>query len=279
LKRNDYPVPRVLERLQLMKAEAIFAVVARLCKALVQIKAKEVKGALENPLKAAAQYRIILPNVSQDVTESVFQWVYFNNLQFVDANHLCNLYSSAKQLDLRELADRCLATLSTAANTTIDRAQAEGVSLLDLLNGLPAAASSTIPENYDPLSDVVGTIFRYVLPQKHPSTVLKTFVIEAIADSANPDLVGTLLQSMAVDSEMKDELCMAFSNRLCKLNNVLTQKNLSWYWKESSDDSLKSETEIKQDDGNASMKMPTDNVFNHHDVSRDLQSGEKIPGY
>jgi hypothetical protein len=244
-KRKDYPRSLVVQRLQLMKPEAVLNVTNRLYKALWRLKGQEESKAFKDEIKAAAQHRIILLNVDEDTVGSLLHWVYNSELQFLDAEHLCKIYSLAERLGLHELAENCLAKLFTAASTAIDDANIEGVSLQDLLDGIPAAANDSAHGNCDPLTGIVRTVFTFVLQQERPPAVLKQLVIEAIANSADSGVIETALQMMA--SEMKDELCMALSYRLSKLKNLLLQQKLSRYSEESSDASVKSEVPCNSD--------------------------------
>jgi hypothetical protein len=239
LKRKDYAVEQVSQRLQLMRAEAVLAVLHRLFLGLWRIKGTEEHKAILDKTKAAAQNLIILPKADEKTIGSVLNWVYNNELQHSSADHLCRMFSLAEHLGLQELTGTCLTKLSNAANKAIDEARMSGVSLQDLLNGTPTGADGGDHVLNESLYNVVNTVFTFVLGQERPPVVLKHLVIDSVAKSADPDLVETLLRSMA--GEAKDELCMALSRRLFKLEQTRSERSSSHSSDNSTRVSVKSE--------------------------------------
>jgi hypothetical protein len=239
VKRADYPSWGIAPRLQLMKPEAVLAVLKRLLLALRNLKTQEESKASKDSIKAAAQRRIVLPNADEDTVGSLLHWAYNNELHFLDASHLCNIYELAERLGLQELTEICLAKLSNAASAAIEDAEVAGISLRELLDGIQIAADDRPEGARDPLSDVVRTVFTFVLQQKRPPVILCHLVIEAVANSADPILVETSLKFMT--GEMKSQLCLALSYRLFKLTKVTLGQTRSHNSNDSSNVSVKSE--------------------------------------
>jgi hypothetical protein len=265
VKKKDYPISSALQRLQLMKAEVVLAVIERLHLALWKTKTLEDSKASTDVIKAAAQHRIILPNADQDTVASLVHWVYNSELQFLNAAHLYRIYGMAECLGMQELAEDCLSKLSIAASTAIDDAQIAGVPLQDLLDGITTDGDAHEANNL--LSDVVRTVFTSVVQQKQPPAVLKHLVIEAVANSSDPSLVETLLLTMA--SRLKDELCMALSSRLFELKKTMAKQKGAHNSDSSTNGSVKSEipssfnTDMKDNAEIASNGTATDYVATH----------------
>ena len=264
LKRADYPSSVIVPRLKLMKPEAVLAVLSRLYRALRKIKTQEEDKASRDSIKAAAQRRVILPYVDEDIVGSLLHWIYNNELHFLDAAHLCNICEMAERLGLQELTDSCLAKLSSAASAALEHAGAANIPLRDLLEEIQTAVDSGTEAARDPLSGVVRIVFTFVLRQKCPPAILKHLVIEAVANSADPSVVDTSLGMMT--GEMKDQLCMALSHRLSKLNNITLKRKRGHNSDASSGASVKSENpnnldaEMKEAGNNPSNDIPTDVV-------------------
>jgi hypothetical protein len=89
LQKKDLKGMGIQLRVQSLQARGVLNVAQRLFDELRQIKQEEKEAAETERLKAAAQRRIILPNVEDRVAKSLVHWVYNHGaLTYDDAEHL-----------------------------------------------------------------------------------------------------------------------------------------------------------------------------------------------
>lgn len=267
IKRKDYPSTQVLERLQVMKPEAVLAVLRRLYQSLWRIKATEEQKAANNELKAAAQQRILLPNVDENAVGAIVQWIYKGTLRFTDANNLCEIYGLAGRLGIQQLADTCMSKLSGGTLAALQHANIEGIHLQELLDRpQPPITQGSLP-------DLVRTVFFFVLKHEKPPAALKQLVIEAIADSADAGLLAVLLQIMNCD--VRGQLCIALTDRLAKVKMETKEHGAMDHNGHSSFDSMKSEvpfdegSESKYDWKGAGQPMSDSGFSTNHNAYPD----------
>lgn len=89
LQKKDLKNLGIQLRLQGLHSRGVLAVAQRLSEKLRHIKHEENEVSKSSFLKAAAQRRIILPNVEDRVIRSLVQWIYCQGtLTYEDAEHL-----------------------------------------------------------------------------------------------------------------------------------------------------------------------------------------------
>lgn len=89
LQKKDLPGMGIQSRLEALQSKGVLAVVNRVSEELRVVKQFEKDQASSDPIKAAAQGRIILRNTDARVVRSLVQWMYCHgSLTFQDAAHL-----------------------------------------------------------------------------------------------------------------------------------------------------------------------------------------------
>lgn len=247
IKKKDFSTYAVPNRLQILKAEAVHAVLRCLSDGLWRIKSFEDCKAVNDEIKAAAKDSIYISEVDSATVGPVVHWVYTGTLQYINAEQLCKCHNLAQHMGLRGLEDHCLVTLSSAASLTIEKAITKGVSLQALLE------EDNTYEFEGSLPGVVRTVYLLVMNHKPAPAVLRSLIVDAIANSADPKLVETSLQVMP--SDVKGELCLALAIRLSDVNKILAAHNCVEYVDHSSDSSMKA---MLQDHRTAGMKDECD---------------------
>ncbi|KAF2797958.1 hypothetical protein K505DRAFT_333838 [Melanomma pulvis-pyrius CBS 109.77] len=238
-KEKDYhPVDQIRARLQVLKSEAIEHVIRRLNRILWIIKRTETQQmARQDHLKAAAQRRILLPSYDANTVGPFLQWIYQGKLCVDNATQLCELYELAEELGVTNLAQTCLSKLSAGAFHAIEQANSEGITLQTLIeNSQQRLVTGSQGEAHDPLVGVVWTVFKFVLQNKEPPTELEHMVVEAIAGSADGELLAFLMPMMS--HGILQQVAMALMSRLSCVKLVPKEK--------SKTESIKAEIPIPQ---------------------------------
>jgi hypothetical protein len=89
LQKKDLLGMGVQLRLEALQSKGVLAIVNRVSEELREVKQFERDEAGSEPVKAAAQGRIILRNADARVVRSLVQWIYCQgSLKFDDAEHL-----------------------------------------------------------------------------------------------------------------------------------------------------------------------------------------------
>lgn len=198
-KEKDYhPVDHLRHRLQVLHSEATLNVLVQLNYELWDIKRAEVELARTSNLKAAAQRKLLLPNVDLDTVGPFLQWLYQGRLQIRTPKQLCKVYGLAENLGVTNLAQTCLSKLSTKAFDAIKRAASDGMTLRALIDSAQASSQEDQHDPDDPFAGIVWTVFEFVLQHEDPPMELQHMVIEAIADSADNELLDSLIPKMSV---------------------------------------------------------------------------------
>ncbi|KAF9729559.1 hypothetical protein PMIN01_12423 [Paraphaeosphaeria minitans] len=215
-KTNDLWIkPPARSRLQQLQDQATYTVLERLHLHLHRSKAAEKKDASKNPVKAAAQHRILLPSEDPATVHALVEWLYQSDAPppFTSVTHLCAIHSLADKLGIARLAADCMALLTSAAARILHRAKTEAVTLKDLLDVCTrgdAHPDADADADADPLSSprVVGEVFKVTLQTPNPPPALQHLVADAIASSADDALLHQLLPAMNFDMRGKVTVAM-----------------------------------------------------------------------
>jgi hypothetical protein len=164
--------------LELLKPHAVQAVAAKLFARLHAINKAEVKKAELDPLKAAVQYRILLPDVEEATVRSLMQWIYRGLLSYEDSEQLFAVQKLASQLGVEALARVCLNQLYNAATDSLQRTSNEGVSLQTLLGHGQDAVTD----------DIVRVVFEHAVKEETTPQQLKGLIVNALATSLDTEL-------------------------------------------------------------------------------------------
>ncbi|KAL1792430.1 hypothetical protein ACET3X_008937 [Alternaria dauci] len=165
-------------RLDLLKPHAVQAVVSKLFERLHAIQKSEVKKAERDALKAAAQYRLILPDVEGATVRCFMQWIYRARSMYADSEQLYSVFTLARRLGLDELASICLNQLYNAATDSLMHSDDHGIPLQTLLGYGPDVATD----------DIVGVVFKHAFKDEDAPKQLKSLVVDTLAASLNPEL-------------------------------------------------------------------------------------------
>lgn len=237
--KDFHPVDHIRARLQVLKSEAIEHIIRRLNRQLWVIKRTEVQQmARQDSAKAAAQRRILLPSYGANTLGPLLQWIYQGKLCVGNATQLCELYELAEELGVTNLAHTCLSKLSAGAFDAIKQAESEGITLQTLIrNSQQRSTTGSQSEDHDPLVGVVWTVFKFVLQKKEPPTELEHMVVEAIANSADTELLAFLMPRMS--HGILQQVAMALMSRLFGVKPYMGEK--------SKTESIKAEIPISQE--------------------------------
>jgi hypothetical protein len=165
-------------RLEILKPHAVQAVASQLFVRLHAINKAEVKKAEQDPLRAAAQHRLVLPDVEEATVRLFIQWIYRGTLSYKGSEQLYSILKLATELGVDALASICLNKVYKAANDSLLHASAHGVSLRTLLGYGPDAATD----------DIVGVVFKHVVKDENTPKQLKSLVVDTLAAMLDYDL-------------------------------------------------------------------------------------------
>ncbi|PVH95915.1 hypothetical protein DM02DRAFT_731539, partial [Periconia macrospinosa] len=208
IQRRDFPINQVLLRLEQLKPAAVLRVLQRLNEAFTNIKKNENDEAVKDPIKAAKYKRILLPQAEAETIKALTEWVYHQKLNYKDADRLCKIWLLAKYMGLDDLATLSFKEFYNGYCSSIVAVQKNEISLYDLLHRPPIDG--------DPFSDVVPTVFQFVLRDANAPKELQEFVITALVDSVdNGDMraLELILPGMISRDDLKDTLCREVATR------------------------------------------------------------------
>jgi hypothetical protein len=239
-KEKDYhPVDHLRHRLQVLNSEAIQHVLSELNRTLWNIKQVEARLASTEPLKAAAQRKLLLPDVDLDTIGPLLQWIYQSKLKFRTSAQLCKVYQLAEDLGVTNLAQTCLSMLRTETLSAIQCAASDGMTLRALLYG-SQGLSQEDPQNTDgSLAGIVWSVFEFVLQHHDPPMELQRIVIDSLADSADNELVDLLAPKMGIQilQQLVQALMSRWSNAKPYMDIIAKQGELGYQGEKSEDDS------------------------------------------
>lgn len=161
-------------RLACIKPRSVYAIVQKLFARLHQIEKKEFEAAKKDPLRAAAQKRIVVPGFEQDAVQFVMQWIYKGALSCEDLQQLYNTLQLASLWGIEALAEFCENKLYTI--------------IKDLLQSQPVhctALQSLFECSLYQNDNSLGVIFQLVLKDQNAPKRLQELVIKAVATDLN----------------------------------------------------------------------------------------------
>ncbi|EDU44852.1 BTB domain containing protein [Pyrenophora tritici-repentis] len=164
-------------RLSHIKSRGVQTIVEKLYVLIHQITKKEEKRALKEKLRAAAQHRLLLPDVDSEIVAILMQWIYHGALHYQDAEQLYAVLRLAIMLGVDALAEICLTKLYDAASESIEDASNSGVKLQTLLGFGP-----------DSVDHALGVVFKNVINDRRTPKRLRDLVIDALAASLDKEL-------------------------------------------------------------------------------------------
>ncbi|CAE7180125.1 hypothetical protein CFE70_006226 [Pyrenophora teres f. teres 0-1] len=164
-------------RLSHLKSRGVQAIAEKLFVTIHQVTKKEEKRALNDKLRAAAQCRLLLPDVDEQTVAILMQWIYQGTLQFQDAEQLYNVLKLATTLEIEALAEICLTKLYDAASENIRDASNFGMRLQTALGFGPDSADHAL-----------GVIFRHVIQDERTPRRLQELIIDTLAASLDKEL-------------------------------------------------------------------------------------------
>lgn len=207
LKKKLYKEDTVTQRVRRLSNVGVRALSQKMIGFLDDIRLQESALAYKDPVKAAAQGRIILPNADENTLSRITRWVYNKELFCQDARDLCQIRAVAEELGLIDLAETCLSRLSSSASAEIERAHLEGKDLCSMFS------SNTDLKPGAPFS-FLWSVFRHVMESDNPPELLQELVVNSLALERD----GRLFKFMAkrLNGTMKDRII----NALYEKNNA-----------------------------------------------------------
>jgi len=158
-------------RLDILKPQAVHEVAAKLFAVVHRINKSEIRKAEQDPLKAAAQHRIILPDVGESTVRALMQWIYQGPQPFEGSEQTYAVMKLADRLGVAALAIKCRDALCHVTNASIERADADGTSFQTLIGyGTDSAAD-----------DIVRVVFEHAMKDENAPEKLKSLIIDALA--------------------------------------------------------------------------------------------------
>ncbi|ORY03063.1 hypothetical protein BCR34DRAFT_77371 [Clohesyomyces aquaticus] len=203
--KKQYGLSEVPARLRHLIPEAIAIIAQAVYVKLGRIKNTEEGGIRTNPIKAAADGRIIMYHVDRDSVRNLSIWLLGAPLPYSHPAQLCKVHSLASELGIQTLEKFCMDTLSNAMFKCIELADKQGLKLFDALQ-LPALTrdDSFNSSQQDPLDNVLSVVFDYVLDQNKPESELQKIAIRAIVRSRDARVYGRYISRF--DKRMTDFL-------------------------------------------------------------------------
>ncbi|KAH7337913.1 hypothetical protein BKA66DRAFT_555278 [Pyrenochaeta sp. MPI-SDFR-AT-0127] len=165
------------ERLSLLQSRGVRIVAELLFAKLHKITKSENMKAASNPVKAAAQRRIILPEFEATTVQSFIRWIYQGSLTYQNADQLYALLNLSSNISVPSLSELCLQKLHYAAIDTIRLAIANGDRIQALLEFGSAHTDNALK-----------VVFTNVLKDKDPPKRLLQLVIDTLADNLDMEL-------------------------------------------------------------------------------------------
>lgn len=165
---------------------------------LRKLRAQEKENAKKDPIKAAAQGRLILFNEDGKTIQSLMAWLYQQSLNHENADHLYAIYRLAAKLGIEVLAERCLDKLCKDTVDGLEKARSQNLPLQYLLGyGISAKFEGKVPTMA--VDNVVAIVFKHVTKdQDLPERLLQIFV-DAMAESLDMELWALLKDVLGRD--------------------------------------------------------------------------------
>lgn len=138
-------------RLACIDPDGLLAVLHSLPAKLRKFSVKETQDARKDPIKAAAQGRLILPKENSETVQALLVWVYQGRLD----------YQNADQLGIETLAVTCLTMLCNDTSRCLQQARSHKLPLQYLLGyGTPTKHNGRLPSVA--IDNVVTIVFKHI---------------------------------------------------------------------------------------------------------------------
>jgi hypothetical protein len=165
--------------------------------AKLHLCAKQVRAAAQqDPVWAAAQRRLLLPEVEDTAVKALVQWIYQGTLCPQDAAHLYALLDLTTKLGVEALSEICLTRLAVGFSDAIQQARSTGIPLHTLLD-----------HGQQPANRVVEVVLLNVFKDEGAPTRLLDLVVETLADNLDKilwtqlkDLIGHGMAVRLIDA-------------------------------------------------------------------------------
>ncbi|USP79019.1 hypothetical protein yc1106_06293 [Curvularia clavata] len=168
-------------RIMYIDSRGVHAIIGELFGLLHRLNKQEIVSAREDPVRAAAQKRILLPGVEKNTAELVMQWVYQGKFECKNPQQLYNTLQLATQLGIEALSEICLTRLYNAAHDSIQNAMMTGITLKSLLGYGPG-----------PSDNMVGVIFKHALQDHDTPQRIQDLVVHFLATELDTELWAKL---------------------------------------------------------------------------------------
>lgn len=171
-------------RLPLLNSQGVQHVAEKLFTKLVRIGRVDRLKAKTDVVKAAAQHRILLPNIDGTTIQSFVDWIYRGAIQCSDAEQLYSLLDLSIQMGTKALTELCVSKLHVTASDCIRQTLANGLDVEALVS------PTSSPPN------VVAVVFGHVIKSERPPKRLLQLVLDTIACNLSEGLWAQLKESM-----------------------------------------------------------------------------------
>lgn len=176
LKEVDWEV-----RITHIEPSGVHAIAGALFGLLHRINKHEIAKAEKDVVCAAAQNRILLPDMEKETVCLMMQWVYHGKLECEDPQQLFNTLQLATRLGIEGLSESCHTRLYNAANDSMQNAFSTGATLKSLLGYGPG-----------PSDNVMGVIVKHALTDDDTPKTLQNLVVNMLATSLDTELWAQL---------------------------------------------------------------------------------------
>lgn len=173
-------------RITYINPPGVHAITAELFGMLHLINKKEITRAEEDVVRAAAQKRILVPDVEEGAVLSVMQWIYEGKFEYQDPQQLCNTLQLATQLGIEALSELCLTKLCNAAQDSMHKAMITGKTLKHLLGF-----------GSDSIDNVIDVIFKHALQDHDTPKRIQELVVDAMAKGLDLELWSCLKDTVS----------------------------------------------------------------------------------
>jgi len=226
----------LVSRLELLKPQAVYTVASLLFARLHAINKTEIQKAKGDPLKAAAQHRIILPDVEESTVRALMEWMYQRRFPLMGTEQTYAVMKLAQQIGIEVLADQCRTAIFNATNISIERADADGTSFQTLIGyGTKPAAD-----------DIVAVVFNHAMKDESTPQDLKGLVIDSLAGYLDIELW------QHVKSQINHRTALEIIQAMVKLRQIVKTEM-------DGQDSIKSESqEASSTDVSENMEVDED---------------------
>jgi hypothetical protein len=197
-KRKETRGTTLQARLASLDPEGLLAILDSLSAKLHKFKAKEKESAKKDPIKAAAQRRLILHKEEEGTVQALMVWIYQGRLEYKNADQLYAIFRLADDLGIETLAETCLTRLCDDTSRSLQQARSQNLPLQYLLGyGISAECNETLPSVA--IDNVVAIVFKHITKEENtPKRLLQIFV-EALAGSLDMELWTLLKEVLSRD--------------------------------------------------------------------------------